>query len=75
MPAPDYRSRAYARYRGAKAVDGVAGVDALSAGGRAFLDRVVRRHFPPSRAAPIIDLGCGAGRPIRSQNPLCVATK
>jgi SAM-dependent methyltransferase len=66
MPAPDYRSRAYARYRGAKAVDGAASGDALSAGGRAFLDRVVRRHFPASRAAAIIDLGCGAGHLIRA---------
>jgi cyclopropane fatty-acyl-phospholipid synthase-like methyltransferase len=57
----DYRDRVYARYRAA----GAAGATA-SAGGLAFLDQVVARHFPPARTAAILELGCGAGYLVRA---------
>jgi SAM-dependent methyltransferase len=57
----DYRDRVYARYRAAGAAGGEA-----SAGGLAFLDRVVARHFPPSHDAVILEPGCGAGYLIRA---------
>jgi SAM-dependent methyltransferase len=55
-----YRDRIYARYRAA----GAASAEP-SAGGLAFLRFVVGRHFPPTRDAAIVELGCGAGYLMR----------
>lgn len=58
---PDVRARLLARY-----VTTHASVSAAAAAGglarrKAYLERLVRDHFPPARDAAILDLGCGHG--------------
>ena len=58
---PDVRARLLARY-----VTTHASVSAAAASGglarrKAYLERLVRDHFPPARDAAILDLGCGHG--------------
>jgi SAM-dependent methyltransferase len=61
MPASDYRSRIYDYYVHSR-LESLAPADTESVRrGGAYLRRVVRRHFPPSRDATILDLGCGYG--------------
>jgi SAM-dependent methyltransferase len=64
--AADFRDLVYARYRAAGPARAAAPEGLLGAGGEAFLAEVVRRHFPPSRDARILDLGCGAGFLLRA---------
>ena len=61
MPAADYRSRIYDYYVHSR-LESLAPADteAIRRGG-AYLQRLVRQHFPPNRDAAILDLGCGHG--------------
>ena len=59
MADPDYRARLLANYVSTHA--SVSGAVAGLEGRRAYLDRLVARHFPPQRDASILDLGCGHG--------------
>jgi SAM-dependent methyltransferase len=60
-PLPDFRARLLARYVSTHAsVSAAAAADGL-ARRKAFLERLVRDHFPPSRDARVLDLGCGHG--------------
>lgn len=61
MTARDYRARIYQRYVEAAGAKPLV-VDRSSLRPREpYLDRLVRRHFPPSREATIFDVGCGHG--------------
>jgi len=62
MPDSDLRARLYASYAetGAAVVPPTRPEDA-PAGQVDMLRAVIARHFPPSRDAQIVDLGCGAG--------------
>ncbi len=59
MPDQDYRARLLAHYVSthASVADAVAGLERR----RAYLDRLVREHFPADRTASVLDLGCGHG--------------
>jgi SAM-dependent methyltransferase len=61
MPSSDYRSRIYEYYVHSR-LESLAPADteAIRRGG-VYLNRLVRRHFPPHRDAAILDLGCGHG--------------
>lgn len=57
----DYRDRLLARYVSTHAsVSDAAAQEGLERR-RAYLDRLVRDHFPADRAAAVLDLGCGHG--------------
>ena len=60
-PPRAYRTRIYARY--VEAAGAVLAPTTLAQLGprRPFLERLATRHFPPSRTAAILDLGCGHG--------------
>lgn len=55
----DFRARLLARYVSTHA--SVSGARDGLARRRPYLERLVRDHFPPSREAEILDLGCGHG--------------
>jgi 2-polyprenyl-3-methyl-5-hydroxy-6-metoxy-1,4-benzoquinol methylase len=58
----DLRDRIYAHYAEAGAHEArFAGADDAPDGLKDMLDGIVRRHFPPSRDAEVLDLGCGWG--------------
>jgi SAM-dependent methyltransferase len=59
MTMSDYRSRLLATY--VSTHSSVSGAVAGLEGRRAYLERLVRDHFPAERAAAILDLGCGHG--------------
>jgi SAM-dependent methyltransferase len=59
MSQSDYRSRLLAQY--VTTHSSVSGAVAGLEGRRAYLDRLVRDHFPADRNAAILDLGCGHG--------------
>jgi SAM-dependent methyltransferase len=59
VPPGDHRARLLARYVSTHA--SVAGARDGLARRRPYLERLVRDHFPPSREADILDLGCGHG--------------
>ena len=62
MAAGDYRERIYAHYLdAARPAAAARRPEQLPRGRVDFLRHVVGRHFPPSREAAIIDLGCGDG--------------
>lgn len=57
MPA-GYRDRVYETYLSARSTTGFEGeLDSR----RAYLRRLIAKHFPPDRNAAILDLGCGSG--------------
>ena len=57
--ASDYRERILARY--VSTHQSVSGAAAGLERRRPFLDKLVAEHFPPDKAAAILDLGCGHG--------------
>ncbi len=59
MVDPDYRSRLLQHYVSTHA--SVSGAVAGLEGRRAYLERLVRDHFPADRNAAVLDLGCGHG--------------
>jgi SAM-dependent methyltransferase len=61
-PLPrDFRARLLARYVSTHASVGDAAMEAGLERRRAYLDALVRDHFPADRNAAILDLGCGHG--------------
>jgi 2-polyprenyl-3-methyl-5-hydroxy-6-metoxy-1,4-benzoquinol methylase len=60
LPA-DYRARLLARYVSTHSSVGDAAAREGLERRRAYLDALVRRHFPADRGATILDLGCGHG--------------
>jgi 2-polyprenyl-3-methyl-5-hydroxy-6-metoxy-1,4-benzoquinol methylase len=61
MPAPDYRTRIYDYYVHSRLESlAPADLESIRRGG-AYLQRLVREHFPENRDAAILDLGCGHG--------------
>lgn len=60
-PPLDYRARILARYVSTHASVGDAAAKEGLERRRAYLDRLVRDHFPADRNAAILDLGCGHG--------------
>ena len=61
-PLPrDFRARLLARYVSTHASVGDAAMEAGLERRRAYLDALVRDHFPADRSAAILDLGCGHG--------------
>lgn len=62
MPEPDIRQRLYARYTETAAAAVPLSRPEDAPGGQIdSLGAVIARHFPPSRDARIVDLGCGPG--------------
>ncbi len=59
MSEPDYRARLLAHYVTTHA--SVSGAVEGLEGRRAYLDRLVREHFPADKQAAVLDLGCGHG--------------
>lgn len=57
----DYRARLLARYVSTHASVGDAAAKEGLDRRRAYLDKLVRDHFPADRSASILDLGCGHG--------------
>ncbi|HEX6979642.1 MAG TPA: class I SAM-dependent methyltransferase [Alphaproteobacteria bacterium] len=57
----DYRARLLARYVSTHASVGDAATREGLERRRAYLDRLIRDHFPADRNAAIVDLGCGHG--------------
>lgn len=58
-PEPDFRTRLLAQYvtTHASVGDAIASLERR----RAYLDRLVRDHFPADKQAEVLDLGCGHG--------------
>lgn len=63
MSEPAWRRRLYADYAGAATT---ATAEADFRARAPYLERLIRRHFPPQRDAVIVDLGCGAGDLVRA---------
>jgi SAM-dependent methyltransferase len=61
MTSADYRQRIYAAY--VRSAPDLTGRTTLAdmAPRRPYLSQLVARHFPPARAARILELGCGPG--------------
>jgi len=59
MADPDYRARLLQQYVSTHA--SVSGAVAGLEGRRAYLERLVRDHFPSEKSAAVLDLGCGHG--------------
>jgi SAM-dependent methyltransferase len=58
---PEFRQRLLSRYVSTHAtVTEAAALDGLEKR-RAFLDKMIREHFPADKSAKILDLGCGHG--------------
>lgn len=57
----DFRARLLARYVSTHASVGDAAAEAGLERRRAYLDALVRDHFPAEKSAAVLDLGCGHG--------------
>lgn len=60
-PQTDYRARLLARYVSTHGSVSAAAAEEGLERRRAYLDRLVRDHFPADRKAAVLDLGCGHG--------------
>ncbi len=57
----DYRQQLYDRYVSSHLALTSDSAQTALAPRKAYLEQIVRRHFPRNRNAPILDLGCGHG--------------